>query len=191
MYQELLYPRIDDIDKYLAMLKKKPDTKRVQTQFAPAWKARRYELEVLADRAAKKHNRAMRIGVIHDTTSFKEVRIPRQANAPDVTTERVFDLKLRQVLIQQTVLQTMRSGTCLERVMQKLMKYLAIPAPWHSDQPHLAEWQAFSTREILFHLDQSVEARNMAQQQAAKHKSMITTDGDDHEDTISKPQDRH
>ena len=188
MYQELLYPRIDDIDKYLAMLKKKPDTKRVQTQFAPAWKARRYELEVLADRAAKKHNRAMRIGVIHDTTSFKEVRIPRQANAPDVTTERVFDLKLRQVLIQQTVLQTMRSGTCLERVMQKLMKYLAIPAPWHSDQPHLAEWQAFSTREILFHLDQSVEARNMAQRQAAKHKSMLTRDDDEDADTMSKPK---
>ena len=71
MYQQLLYPRVDDIDKYLAMLQSTPRVKRVQMRFAPAWKARRYELEVLADRAAETHDRAMRIGVIHDTTSFK------------------------------------------------------------------------------------------------------------------------
>merc|ERR1712023_463032 len=69
-----------------------------------------------------------------------------------------------------------------------LMKYLAIPLPWHPSQPHLAEWQAFSTREILFNIDQSVEARNMAQKQAAKHKSMVTKDGDDDEGLMSKPK---
>ena len=190
MYQQLLYPRIDDIDQYLATLQSTPCTKRVQTRFAPAWKARRYELEVLADRAAEKHNRAMRIGVIHDTTSFKGVRIPRKTNAPDAATEHAFELKLQQVLIQQTVLRAMSRGTCLERVMQKLMEYLACPMPWHPDQPHLAEWQAFSTREILFNLDQSVEARNMAQKQAAKHKSLLTKDGeeDDGEENASKPK---
>ena len=103
VYQRLLYPQIDDIDKYLEMLQSTPGAQRVQTRFAPAWKARRYELEVLADRAAEKHDRAMRIGVIHDTTSFKGIRIPRNASAPDSSTERVFDLKMRQVLIQQTV----------------------------------------------------------------------------------------
>ena len=56
------------------------------------------------------------------------------------------------------------------------------------DQPHLAEWQAFSTREILFNLDQSVEARNMAQKQAAKHKSLLTKDGEEDEDTMSRPK---
>ena len=95
---------------------------------------------------------------------------------------------MRQVLIQQTVLHTMKDGNCLERVMQTLMEYLAIPLPWHPDQPHLAEWQAFSTREILFNIDQSVEARNMAQKQAAKHKSMLTKDGDDDEGLMSKPK---
>ena len=79
----------------------------------------------------------------------------------------------------------MKDGNCLERVMQKLMEHLGIPSPWHPDQPHLAEWQAFSTREILFNIDQSVEARNMAQKQAAKHKSMIAKDGDDDADTMS------
>ena len=68
------------------------------------------------------------------------------------------------------------------------MEHLAIPLPWHPDQPHLAEWQAFSTREILFNIDQSVEARNMAQKQAAKHKSMVTKDGDDDADAMSKPK---
>ena len=62
MYQQLLYPQMDDIDKYLAMLQSMPRASRVQARFAPAWKARRYELEVLADRAAEKHDRAMRIG---------------------------------------------------------------------------------------------------------------------------------
>ena len=85
----------------------------------------------------------MRIGVIHDTISFKGMRIPRKASAPDASTEHVFELKMRQVLTQQTVLLTMRHGSCLERVMQKLMECLACPVPWHPDQPHLAEWQAF------------------------------------------------
>ena len=79
MYQQLLYPRIDDIDKYLALLQSAPNAKRMQLRFAPAWKARRSELEVLADRAQKKHDDAKRIGVIHDTTSFIGVRIPRTA----------------------------------------------------------------------------------------------------------------
>ena len=188
MYQQLLYPRIDDIDKYLALLQSTPNAKRIQTRFAPAWRARRSELEVLANRAQKKRNDAKRISVIHDTTSFKGIRIPRTANVPDAATEHVFEVRMRQVLIQQTVLHTMKDGNCLEHVMQTLMEYLAIPLPWHTEQLHLAEWQAFSTRDILFNIDQSVEARNMAQKQAAKHKSMLTSDGDDDEGTISKPK---
>ena len=139
MYQQLLYPRIDNIDKYLALLQSTPNAKRMQLRFAPAWKARRSELEVLADRAQKKHNDAKRIGVIHDTTSFKGLRIPRTASAPDAATEHVFEecVRMQQVLMQQIVLHTMKDGNCLERLMTKLMEYLAIPLPWHPDQPHL------------------------------------------------------
>ena len=186
MYQQLPYPRIDDIDKYLAMLQSTPRVERVQVRFAPAWKARRYELEVLADRAAEKHDRAMRIGVIHDTTSFKGTCIQRQGINPDGPTEDVFQLKMQQVLIEKLVLQTMSHGTCLERVMEKVMDYVDCPLPWHRDQAHLAEWQASSTREILFNLDNTVEARNMAQKQAAKHKRQLTKDDDDDEATMSK-----
>ena len=77
----------------------------------------------------KKHDEAKRIGVIHDTTSFKGVRIPRTARAPDAVTEHVFEVRMRQVLIQQAVLHTMKSGNCLERAMQKLMEYLDSPLP--------------------------------------------------------------
>ena len=92
----------------MALLQSTPNAERMQTRFAPAWKARRSEIEVLADRAAEKHNKAKRIGVIHDTTSFKGVRIPRTATAPDAATEYGFEVRMRQVLIQQAVLHTMK-----------------------------------------------------------------------------------
>jgi len=110
---------------------------RTLKRFAPAWKARRAEIEVLADRAALKHDEAKRIGVIHDTTAFKGVRITRSAatehaspeplrqsiaterasnSCSDAATEPIFDGRIQQILIQQVVYQTMPRGTCLERV---------------------------------------------------------------------------
>ena len=96
MYQALLYPQIDDIDKYLAMLQSEPGTQRITTRFAPAWKARRYEIAMLADRASAKRDRARRINVIHDTTSFKGVMIPRQKHSTDDATERIFEDKMNK-----------------------------------------------------------------------------------------------
>ena len=126
MYQHLLYPRIDDIDKYPALLQSTPNAKRIQTRFAPAWRARRSELEVLADRDQKKHDDAKRIGVIHDTTSFKGARVPRRANVLDAATEHVFEVRMRQVLIQQAVLRPMKGGNCVERVIKKVMEYACL-----------------------------------------------------------------
>ena len=183
MYQSLLYPQIDDIDKYLAMLQSQPKTQRIATRFAPAWKARRYEIAMLADRASAKRDRAKRINVIHDTTSFKGVMIPRQEHSTDHATERIFENKMKQVVVQQTVMGTMGRGTCVQRVTEKIMVYLGIPLPWHPDQPHLAEWQAFSAQEILFNLDNTVDGRNEAQKQAVKHRSQMTTDADQDEDS--------
>ena len=74
------------------------------------------------------------------------------------------------------------------RIAALLMEYLDIPLPWHADQPYLAEWQAFSAREILFHLDQTVDARNMAQAQAKKHDSHLVQD--DAEDDGPAPDTR-
>ena len=189
VYQSLLYPRIDNIDKYLAWLQCTPGAQRIETRFAPAWKARRYEIEVLADRAATKHDRAMRIGVIHDTTLCKGVRVPRSSPAAALgeATEHAFDVRMQQVLVQQIVLRALGVGTCVERVMATIMDGLAVPLPWHRDQPHLAEWQAFSTREILFNLDQTVDARNMAQAQARKRASLLTKDDMDDEPLAARP----
>ena len=65
--------------------------------------------------------------MIHDTSSFKGIRMQRKDLVTDFATERVlanredatatahgFELKMRQVVIQQLVLHTMGRGTCLE-----------------------------------------------------------------------------
>jgi len=75
------------------------------------------------------------------------------------------------------------TGTCVQRVTEKIMVYMGIPLPWHPDQPHLAEWQAFSAQEILFNLDNTVDGRNEAQKQAVVHRRQMTTDADQAEDS--------
>lgn len=186
----LLYPQDEDVDRHLALLQSSPEKQRTIGRFAPAWRARRYEIEVLADRAAAKRERAKRIDVIHDTTTYKGVRIPKQvlhANT-DVATERIFETRMLQITIQQGIRRAMAHGTCLEQVMQTIMEYLDVPLPWHPDQPHLAEWQAYSAREVLFNLDMSVDARNLAKKQAAKHKNSIVREANDDDPTSSGPK---
>ena len=150
-------------------------------RFFPAWRARRSEIEVLADRAAQKHAAAMRVGVPHDTTAFKGVLIPR-CRIP-AATEHGFEVRLRQVLLTQLAQRNpLRRAACFERVAGLFMEFLDIPLPWHPDQPHLSEWQAYSAREILFHLDQTVDARNMAKAQARAHAAdLVKDDADDEE----------
>ena len=68
------------------------------------------------------------------------------------------------------------TATCSERVAALLMDDLDIPLPWHPEQPHLAEWQAWSAREIIFNLESSVEAKNIAQTHAKKRSSQLVQD---------------
>ena len=42
----------------------------------------------------------------------------------------------------------------------------------------LAEWQALEIREILYNLELSIEAKNIAKQRAAKHKGLIVENDD-------------
>ena len=71
LHRPLLYPCIPDADAYLSLLERTPHAERTTLRFLPAWRARRSEIEVLADRAAEKRTAAMRIGVVHDATAFK------------------------------------------------------------------------------------------------------------------------
>ena len=146
MYRHLLYPQIDDVDKYLAQLKANSRQQRIHARFEPAWKMRRWELEVLADRGFAKQEAGKRIGVIHDTTSFREIRMTREVVSAHKTAEQCFDLRMQQVLIQQLVraqyAKSRSRGSCIERIMEKIMEAAAVPLPWHAEQPHLAEWQA-------------------------------------------------
>ena len=174
-YMPLLYPHIPDVDRYLMLLQKNPSAKRAVLRFYPAWRARRSEIEVLADRAAKKHAAAMRVGVIQDTTAFKRASIPRSRLLADA--ERGFDTRMLQVRLLQGMRRiNSQRFVCVERIVALLLEFMDVPLPWHAEQPHLAEWQAFSAREILFNLDQSVDAKNMAQEQAKKHASRFIQD---------------
>ena len=192
MCQPLLYPQDADIDRHLALIQSAPEKQPTTRRFAPAWKAHRYEIEVLADRAAEKHDNAKRVGVIHDTTTYKGVRIPAKEeddSSPDAGTERVFETRMQQIVIQQAVRRAVGRGRCVERVMQLVMEYGDVPLPWHPEQPHLAEWQAYSARQVIFNLYKSVDARNLAQKQAAKRKSQMMPEADDDDgQTGSRPK---
>ena len=96
MYRPLLFPYIPDANAYLTVLQRTPHAERTALRFLPAWRARRSEIEVLADRAAEKRTAAMRVGVVHDTTAFKSARMPR-SRLP-AAAEPGFDARLRQVL---------------------------------------------------------------------------------------------
>ena len=89
-------------------------------RFAPSWRARRAEIEILADRASAKRALAKRILVPHDTTAFKGAPLdrggaaepppaggggsaaePPAAGARDATPAGgPFETRLRQVLLQ-------------------------------------------------------------------------------------------
>ena len=128
LYRPLLFPYIPDVDAYLALLQRTPHAERTTLRFLPAWRARQTEIEVLADRAAKKRTAAMRIGVICDTTAFKGTRIPR--SRPSAAAGHGFDARLRQVLLLQLARRdNLHSTTCSERVAALLMEYLDVPLP--------------------------------------------------------------
>ena len=52
--------------------------------------------------------------------------------------------------------------------------YAELRVPWHREQLHLAEFVALRAREILFNLDLSIDAKNMAAQKAARHRGLVT-----------------
>ena len=200
IYQPLLYPRIDNIDKHLAELAADPRKCRCTVCFAPAWKVRRYEINILARRGQEKHDRARRIGVIQDTTLFKEVdtTLLKEESSDELDTdakdrepkkmpdEPEISEKMLQILVQQAIRAATRGGAYLEPIIEITLRCLSVPSPWHPDQPHFAEWQACSAKEIIFNLDGSVDARNVAQKQAAKHQSSIARDTDAVDDETSK-----
>ena len=184
IYQPLLYPRIDNIDKYLSDIAQDGTNHRHAVRFAPAWKARRWEMNRLAQRAQEKHDRARRIGVIHDTTLFKGVD---DCTFSDDSNEQC-RTKMLQILIQQAIRWSTGGGSYLEPIIELTMQHLGVPLPWHPDQAHIAEWQAGSAREIILNLDNSVDAKNVAQKQAAKHKSSIVCDPNAEHDNDRGPR---
>ena len=93
------------------------------------------------------------------------------AQSTSVSAEHGFRARLRQVLLLQLA-HLPRARCC-----GLLIEFLDISLPWHAEQPHLAEWQAFFARDTLFQLHQTADAKNMAQAQAKKRASQLVQDG--------------
>ena len=170
--------------------------------FAPAWKARRAEIEVLADRAQAKKREARRVEVLQDTTAFRayreQVRKPPDGQPADGATEHfqspdgkpadgVTEHFLKHVELRKFMhLHTANYKACCglyeyhvphansERIVALISEYAELGVPWHREQLHLAEFVALRTREILFNSDLSVDAKNMAAQKAARHRGLVT-----------------
>ena len=188
IYQPLLYPRVENIDKTLAEIARDPRKRRHTVCFAPAWRARQSEIKMLAQRGQEKQDKARRIGVIQDTTLFKEVYPSKPSSDEGSKDDRELEpnTKLCQILVQQAIRAATRGCGYLEPIIEITLRHLGRPVPWHPDQPHLAEWQACSAREILHYLDGSIDARNVAQKQAAKHRSTLACDADAEHDVSGK-----
>jgi hypothetical protein len=117
--------------------------------FARAWRLRRSELQVLADRADSRSAAAQKWLVLADTTTFAE------QNEPLKPIEAGEDTK---TLLQQFCCRQ------LHRIMpmqgaRLILAFLDLPSKWHDEQCSLAEFSAFVARDVIAHIDLAAEAR--------------------------------
>ena len=136
--------------------------------------------------------------VLQDTTAFRanraEVSKPSDGEPADGATEHL----LKHLVLRKFMhLQTANYKACCglyeyhvphansERILALISEYAELGVPWHPEQLHLAEFIALRTRGILFNLDLSVDAKNMAAQQAARHRGLVTE-----EEVLDDPEPR-
>ena len=148
--------------------------------FRQAWKAQRARIEVLADSGQKKTDRAKRIAVIKDTTAFK---------AWDVQTLSKGGVeRCLQVLVNEAVarapLDEMHLN--LERPVSLRLRFLDVCTGQHPDQLSLAEFVALKARDVLFHIDMDVGARNTVVVDANKWANCVVEDEEEPEGEAPK-----
>ena len=119
------------------------------------WKARRAELEVLAQRAEQKSNRARRIPCIRDTNV---VRGWRPASDPADGREGRTSAWLLRITLAQ--LSRSRFGITLPDAFASLFGFLNI-GNTHADQLTLAEFSALRIRRLVQNLDMMAIARSI------------------------------
>ena len=144
--------------------------------FRTAWLQRRAQIEVLADAASAKADQARRIAVIRDTTLLRAAghtpATEQHAAEPLTRMNQV----LVEILFRQLVEQTpTKVHAGLERIISTTLVLAGVLTPWHEEQLTVAEFTALSARDVLFNLDMSVDAKNMAVAKEAKRKGIKVT----------------
>jgi hypothetical protein len=154
--------------------------------FRAAWKARRAEIEVEADKGQHKTDRAKRIAVIKDTTCYKYwFRNPSDA--------------VRGALLRCTVKQLTHAfakrhweHVCLptESIENQILELLGVPTGRHPHQLHLSEFAALLARDVITNMDMTAEAASASKHcgttiQAADQEVMDDISSDD--ETTKRP----
>ena len=67
-----------------------------------------------------------------------------------------------------------------DAAVERIQRFLDLPAAGHEDQLSLAEFCAYMSRRVLVHLDMSVESRNFAQRDAAAKAKDLEADYEKH-----------
>ena len=114
-----------------------------------AWRLRRSELHVLADRAEARRAAARKWLVIADTTIFAEQKEPLTEIAAG---------EERKSLLSEFCCQHLRR-TMPAQGMRLILAHLGLPSKWHDEQCTLAEFCAYVGRDVLAHIDLAAEAR--------------------------------
>ena len=141
-------------------------------RFRPAWKARRAELEILAQRGEAKTERARRLPCIHDTTLVRGWAPP--AAAPSDHASMAPAPLIRAMLAQ---LSAQRFQVIWPDAFCSLWAFLDV-ANTHPDQLTLAEFSAIRIRRLVQNLDMMAIARTVRLTEEGKANDAVQENDD-------------
>ena len=117
--------------------------------FRRAWKLRRSEIEVLAQRAESRCLASRKKLVMADTTLFADIKEHKAAmEAGD---------EVRELLMRFCTTHLKRSPPA--HGVRTILAFLDKPCRWHNEQCTLAEYSAYIARDVMAHIDLAAEAR--------------------------------
>ena len=122
-----------------------------------AWKARRAELEILADRGQAKSDAARRVPVLRDTSICKQW-YPNDS-------ERRQGALLRATLWQKLFVCLEVSTSGVGRIFAGLCAFIGIAPGAHPHQLDLAEFASLMARDVAVHADLIAKARHSRRRQ--------------------------
>ena len=162
--------------------------------FPKAWQLQRAYIKAMASIGNDKTNRAKRIPVIQDTTTFKEWEARAEdgkdplARRKNTLSKFTVDLFLRR-LVTDTPVDVMHLNA--ERVRVTLLQFMGwLCTGQHLDQLTLAEFVSVGAHQILTNIDMETEAKNTVVIEAKKMANCTVEEDDDElaEDDAPKVQ---